>query len=327
MDQNCIADLSLHLGIGGGTAIRENDGIYVSQRNVNGPPLQLDLFPVAPDSGRENDGIYVSQRNVNGPPLQLDLFPVAPDSGRDTLPWENTSASIGTDGVGKVRSERQAKDPIHEVAVSWRSDANKFPASCFSNDDARAINVSSSNSTVDSNATNPRNGCAEIKRKQGDGEELENDRVWSRVLGDVEEEGSSTKKLRLSREQCARLEESFRKNTIPEPKEKQTLALQLNLRPRQVEVWFQNRRARTKLKQTEVDRELLKRYNELLADENRKLHTELEKLKALKMSPPLRSASTLTMCPSCGRVSVADNSSPFTSAKSGPMFLSSHFRQ
>eukprot|EP00253_Pinus_taeda_P031889 PITA_31889 len=295
MDQNCIADLSLHLGIGDGTAIRENDGIYVSQRNVNVPPLQLDLFPVAPDSGR------------------------------GTLPWENTSASIGTDGVGKVRSERQAKDPIHEVAVSWRSDANKFPASCFSNDDARAINVSSSNSTVDSNATNPRNGCAEIKRKHG--EEFENDRVWSRVLGDVQEEGSSTKKLRLSREQCARLEESFRKNTVLEPKEKQTLALQLNLRLRQVEVWFQNRRARTKLKQTEVDRELLRRYNELLADENRKLHTELEKLKALKMSPPLRSASTLTMCPSCGRVSAADNSSPFTSAKSGPMFLSSHFRQ
>nr|pir homeotic protein HAT22 - Arabidopsis thaliana (fragments) [Arabidopsis thaliana] len=54
----------------------------------------------------------------------------------------------------------------------------------------------------------------------------------------------------------------------------------------QVEVWFQNRRARTKLKQTEVDCEFLKKCCETLTDENRRLQKELQDLKALKLSQP-----------------------------------------
>ena len=52
-------------------------------------------------------------------------------------------------------------------------------------------------------------------------------------------------------------------------KQKNGLAKQLDLSARQVEVWFQNRRARTKLKQTEADCELLKRCCESLTAENR----------------------------------------------------------
>ncbi|KAL2558940.1 Homeobox-leucine zipper protein ATHB-17 [Forsythia ovata] len=57
-------------------------------------------------------------------------------------------------------------------------------------------------------------------------------------------EGPPTKKLRLTKEQSRVLEESFRQNHTLNPKQKEGLSEQLMLKPRQVEVWFQNRRAR-----------------------------------------------------------------------------------
>jgi len=56
--------------------------------------------------------------------------------------------------------------------------------------------------------------------------------------------GGSRKKLRLSKDQAAVLEDSFKEHNTLNPKQKAALAKQLNLKPRQVEVWFQNRRAR-----------------------------------------------------------------------------------
>ncbi|XP_049381746.1 homeobox-leucine zipper protein HAT22-like [Solanum stenotomum] len=150
---------------------------------------------------------------------------------------------------------------------------------------------------------------ASVKRERDVGSEettTEVERVSSRVISDEDDDGSNArKKLRLTKAQSALLEESFKIHSTLNPKQKQDLARELNLRPRQVEVWFQNRRARTKLKQTEVDCEFLKKCCETLTEENRRLHKELQELKALKIAQPLYMqlpAATLTMCPSCERI-------------------------
>ncbi|XP_031493767.1 homeobox-leucine zipper protein HAT22-like isoform X2 [Nymphaea colorata] len=172
--------------------------------------------------------------------------------------------------------------------------------------------------------SSPRNASSCIKReREAVSEDLETERVSSRV-SDEDEEASGRKKLRLTKEQSALLEESFKEHSTLNPKQKQALAKQLNLRPRQVEVWFQNRRARTKLKQTEVDCEFLKRCCETLTDENRRLQKELQELKALKLASPLcmqLPAATLTMCPSCERIATKDTSkNHFTMTTKTPFY-------
>ncbi|KAJ8494153.1 hypothetical protein OPV22_015874 [Ensete ventricosum] len=167
----------------------------------------------------------------------------------------------------------------------------------------------------------------------GCGEEAETARADSRggSYDDNDDDGSPRKKLRLTKEQSALLEDRFKEHSTLNPKQKHALAEQLNLRPRQVEVWFQNRRARTKLKQTEVDCELLKRCCESLTDENRRLHKELQELKALKLAPPpvcmQFPVATLTMCPSCKTIRAAADghkggaAEPFVVAPAKPHFF------
>ncbi|CAM8988890.1 unnamed protein product [Rhodiola kirilowii] len=125
---------------------------------------------------------------------------------------------------------------------------------------------------------------------------------------DEEDGENSRKKLRLSREQSLLLEDTFKDHNTLNPRQKLALAKQLGLSARQVEVWFQNRRARTKLKQTEAECEYMKRNCESLMDRLRRLQKEVTELRALKLAPQfymqMPPSTTLTLCPSCERVGI-----------------------
>ncbi|KAA8530343.1 hypothetical protein F0562_005052 [Nyssa sinensis] len=95
------------------------------------------------------------------------------------------------------------------------------------------------------------------------------------------------KKKRLNLEQVKTLENSFELGNKLEPERKMQLARALGLQPRQVAIWFQNRRARWKTKQLEKDYDIMKKQfealkadNDALQAENKKLHEELLALKS-----------------------------------------------
>ncbi|WJX84043.1 Homeobox-leucine zipper protein [Trifolium repens] len=219
------------------------------------------------------------KRGSSDPPIQLNLLPSTPvprSLPSHQIPWLNDALGV-----------EPARVP----------NANRFRLASMEDTTDEGAAVSSPNSAassfrMDFSIMND-NGDARNSSREGG------------VDSDDEENGSTRKKLRLSKEQSAFLEETFKEHTTLNPKQKLALAKQLNLRPRQVEVWFQNRRARTKLKQTEVDCEYLKKCCETLTEENRRLQKELQELRALKTSQPFYMqlpATTLTMCPSCERV-------------------------
>ncbi|KAF8100343.1 hypothetical protein N665_0226s0006 [Sinapis alba] len=99
--------------------------------------------------------------------------------------------------------------------------------------------------------------------------------------------GLAEKKRRLSINQVKALEKNFELENKLEPERKVKLAQELGLQPRQVAVWFQNRRARWKTKQLEKDYGVLKtQYDSLrhnfdsLRRDNDSLLQEISKLKA-----------------------------------------------
>ncbi|XP_030449294.1 homeobox-leucine zipper protein ATHB-13-like [Syzygium oleosum] len=117
----------------------------------------------------------------------------------------------------------------------------------------------------------------------------------SNVNGDEdlsEDDGSQPggeKKRRLNMEQVKTLEKNFELGNKLEPERKMQLARALGLQPRQIAIWFQNRRARWKTKQLEKDYDLLKRQfdgvkadNEALQAQNQKLQAEILALKSTR---------------------------------------------
>nr|QCO76345.1 hypothetical protein [Tamarix hispida] len=80
---------------------------------------------------------------------------------------------------------------------------------------------------------------------------------------DLSDDGSlqlvgGEKKRRLNMEQVRTLEKNFELGNKLEPERKMQLAKALGLQPRQIAIWFQNRRARWKTKQLEKDYDILR---------------------------------------------------------------------
>ncbi|KAK4738330.1 hypothetical protein R3W88_002027 [Solanum pinnatisectum] len=264
---------------------------------------------VQQDEDEENN---TSEEGTNNTlPVQLDLLPlvpvpVPPTNLPQSLHWssDNGSSENGSSGNGGLPAARGF-------------DVNRLPAAGM--DEVSSPNSVASSFQMDFGLFK---SCVNIigvgNKRNSEFAGGEPERASSRASDDDENGANTRKKLRLSKEQSAYLEESFKEHHTLNPKQKLALAKQLSLRPRQVEVWFQNRRARTKLKQTEVDCEYLKRCCETLTDENRRLHKELQELRALKTSNPFYMqlpATTLTMCPSCERVA---STTTTTSAATAP---------
>ncbi|XP_057512741.1 putative homeobox-leucine zipper protein ATHB-51 [Actinidia eriantha] len=88
-------------------------------------------------------------------------------------------------------------------------------------------------------------------------------------------------KKRLTRGQLESLESSFQEEIKLEPDRKMRLAREVGLAPRQVAVWFQNRRARWKAKQLELLYDALKREYDSVSREKLKLQEEVMTLKTM----------------------------------------------
>lgn len=86
------------------------------------------------------------------------------------------------------------------------------------------------------------------------------------------------KKKRLKLEQVKALEKSFELGNKLEPERKIQLAKALGMQPRQIAIWFQNRRARWKTRQLERYYDSLKKQSEPLKSDNDSLLAHNKKL-------------------------------------------------
>ncbi|KAL0874935.1 hypothetical protein Bca101_024640 [Brassica carinata] len=89
------------------------------------------------------------------------------------------------------------------------------------------------------------------------------------------------KKKKLTKEQLASLEQSFQEDIKLDSNRKLKLSKELRLQPRQIAVWFQNRRARWKVKDLEESYDSLRQEYDVVSRENQMLYDEVMKLRGI----------------------------------------------
>ncbi|XP_058742704.1 homeobox-leucine zipper protein ATHB-22-like [Vicia villosa] len=94
-----------------------------------------------------------------------------------------------------------------------------------------------------------------------------------------EKKKTKNKKIKLTSNQVESLEKNFQEEIKLDPERKMKLSAELGLHPRQIAVWFQNRRTRWKTKQLQHSNDVLKHSCDALKQENQKLKEEVMELK------------------------------------------------
>ncbi|KAK4728959.1 hypothetical protein R3W88_021947 [Solanum pinnatisectum] len=113
-----------------------------------------------------------------------------------------------------------------------------------------------------------------------------NSDIWTQSI--MSSKCNDNMRRRFNDEQIKSLENMFETESRPELRTKQQLAKRLGLQPRQVAIWFQNKRARSKSKQLELEYRMLQisydnlgsKY-ELLKKEHESLLIQLQRLRKL----------------------------------------------
>ncbi|KAK1406378.1 hypothetical protein QVD17_41672 [Tagetes erecta] len=106
---------------------------------------------------------------------------------------------------------------------------------------------------------------------------------------------SQDRKKKMSSEQLEALENSFQMEMKLDPDRKMKLAQQLGVQPRQIAVWFQNRRARWKAKQLERLYDALKQEFDVVFREKQKLQDEVLALRSLLREHDSKRQATMDM--------------------------------
>ncbi|KAL2244418.1 homeobox-leucine zipper protein ATHB-52-like [Sesamum indicum] len=117
----------------------------------------------------------------------------------------------------------------------------------------------------------------------------------------------SKHRKRLSQDQVRLLETNFNFNNKLDPDRKSRLALELGIPPRQVAIWYQNKRAREKNQSLEADHKTLQQQLENVVAENARLEGEVERLKAElnKIHDVLNAFNSSTCCEEVGSSSLS----------------------
>lgn len=126
---------------------------------------------------------------------------------------------------------------------------------------------------------------------------------------------SKHNKKRLSQDQVKHLESSFDSNKRLELELKLRLSRELGIPPRQIAIWYQNKRARWKNQSLELDYSTLQIRLENTLAEKKQLEREVERLQAelhkvqqdQAQQPPAVSSISSTCCDEGGSSSLHDD--------------------